>query len=225
LTRYDAAHAYQVARLVSRERRVLQLGLGDLPQVPEDVRRELAVRIRANRLLDDLDAREQVAVLLHVEGDPLGDAGGDRHRLVDVVQLAVDPVRQHLGADAQDLRQVEQDLLQLVSGLLSVHGHHEAHPVIHQDVAVRVQDPAAGGGHLDRAYRVRVGRRTVLLVGQHLEEPQPRGERSEHERHQQREDLQPQPDPTLGHGTLTSAPRVAAATPAPPAAARGGTAE
>ena len=72
----DARLADDVARRVVLELRQLHLGVGDLADVAEDVRRDLAVRVLAHGDGRHLDAREQVRVLR--------DVADGLHRHVDL---------------------------------------------------------------------------------------------------------------------------------------------
>ena len=81
--------------------------------------------------------------------------------------------------------------LRLVPQLVAVDADLEALPVVDEASAVAIEDVAAQGVGRHRPQRVVACVPFVLGSRQDLEEPQPRREGHEHERHDEREDLQP----------------------------------
>jgi hypothetical protein len=90
--RLHARFADDLARAVPLERRVVQLGLGDLAHVAEDVGREVAVRVLAQGSQLVGDPREHLGVLLDVEDLLLRHVLGHRDRLVWQVADAVQAI-------------------------------------------------------------------------------------------------------------------------------------
>ena len=200
----DPRHADQVAGLVVGEPGILELLLGHLAEVPEDVRAHGPRRVLAHGHLQDVDAGEIGRVLLDVVRDAPGHVDRDRDRAEDVVAGVVQPRPELIGRDIEELGQVEQDALGVVAERLTIDRDDDARSVVDQRVAVRVVDHAARRGHLDQADRVVLRVLLVLLGGEHLEEPEPRRERREHHQHQRGQDLHAKAHPGFGHGRLTA---------------------
>ena len=147
---------------------VVQLLPRDLADGPEQVRTDLSVRVLAYELALDLDPLEAVEALEHVGRDLVGHVGLDRRgrerqRLEVALGAPLDPVRLH----AQQLPEPLVDLAPLVAIVRElVRAHHEREPaaVVHQHVAVAVDDLAARRLHLDLAHDVAAGLRGVLVA-------------------------------------------------------------
>ncbi len=217
----DAEHAHAVAGLVGGERRGRELVLGHLAEVPDHVRTERAERVRTHRDLEDVDARELVAVLLDVVRDAPRHVDRDRDRAERVVARVVEAFPELVRRDVQQLRQVVDDALGLVAEILPVHRDDHAHPVVDEHASVRVLDHAALRGRLDQPHGVVVRGGLVLLGREDLEEPEPRGERGEQHDDERHEHLDPHPGPRLGHAGLTTVRAGVTGSPRPPGAATG----
>jgi hypothetical protein len=175
----------------SRRTRVLELLLGDLTEVAQDVGADRAERVVANRELEDVHTREILRVLLHVQRDVLGHADDERHRGEDVIALQriVQTALPAPRPGCPGARTAHQDALGVVAELLAVDREHEPKLVVHQLGPVDVADHPARRGHLDQTDRVVVGLAAELLGRQDLEEPQSGGERGEHHHDERGQDL------------------------------------
>ncbi len=208
-----------VAGPIVLEERVLQLFGADLPQVPEDVRGEIPVGVLPDADGPDADAGETPgALLLQVGGHLLGDVLRDRHGLEGEVGRVLETIDQALGGDAQQHREPREEVL-LVGHVAAVDGHLDGRPVVHEHVPVPVQDLAPRSRQRHEPNPVCLGALTVFVRGEHLEEPQPRGERGEQEGHHPGQDLDPSRHPALVH--LTTGTPSSPASTRPPAAGSG----
>ncbi len=181
--RLDAGLADLVARAV-QPRPPLQVALRHLADVPEHLRREGLVRVVPQIGLLDLDARELGLVLVEVRDLVLADRGLHRDRVERIgdplVDLLREPRRRHLQHPREPLDDVVAALLRQVA-------HPELHggagDVVHDGLAIPVEDRAAGSLDADRAELVPLRRGEVRVARQHLERPEPEEEhREDHER-------------------------------------------
>ncbi len=195
----QAVVADDVARRVALE--VLQLELlgRDLAEVAEHLRRHVALRVRAQRLVLDLDPRELQGALLEVghhlaadvvlehdqveAGDlPLGHLLPGQEAAPRAVRVLLQRARIQVVLDALaqlprlHVEDGDERRKLLVERLLG-HVHQAdadglAGAVADDRLALAVHDVAARRDDLDRAETVVVGLRDELLAAQDLQEPQ-----------------------------------------------------
>ena len=196
----DAGLADGVTRLVAPSQPLArgQLVGVDLAGVPEDVGRQLTLRVLALGQTGVRDARELRRVLAHVNQLLLGDVAGDRHRLVDAVALALDAALELVARDAQDEGEAR----------LHVRAHGQVVAVDRDDVGdavadqldpVAVEDAPARRLGRDQPHAVR--RHGLVLVRRHhLQVPEAHEQGGEERQHDDTEHTQAQARRIGAHG-------------------------
>ena len=157
----DAGLADRVTQPVAAPLPLLQLRVGDLTHVPEDVGGQRVVRVGPLGQGKGVDAGEVRPVLLDVDERVLAHPEGDRHRLVRRVLRVVDTPVQLLRAHAEEGGQAGQGALGAGSELGTADGDRQGDPVVDQGPAPPVEDAAPGRFLVDDA--------DPVLVGPHLE--------------------------------------------------------
>ncbi len=192
---FDACPADQVRGTVVGEPGLVDLASLYLADPSDEVRAQHALRIVPDALFDDLDPFELLRLLPDLEVHLFRHELGDGNGLVAVVQLRVQLLAEHLRGDVEDLGEVGERGLPLVSELVAVDADLEADPVVNEAPPLAVDDVATEGVGRHRPERVVARVPVVLRPGKDLEEPQARRERHEHERHDEGEDLESRPRP------------------------------
>ena len=180
---FHAGFSDYVAGLVEVELGAVQVLLGDLAHVADQVGREAVARVEAALVVDGLQFGQLVAmgldegllilgnVLLQRDGLVLGLAGiasqSSLNLLDGKVQAAGD--ERNVGLEVFDL------VAQQVAGDRGV--------VIDQDAAFAVEDLAARGAHRLLAHAVGLRQLPVVVHAQHLEAPHSRSQYSQHQHH------------------------------------------
>ena len=204
----DAGLAHQRGRRQSLQRGLrLHLLGGDRSDVAEHLRGDVALRIGADGLLLRRYARELVGVLGDVEDRVLGHVLRDRDGLIGPVLRVV-----HAAARASDAGSCRIcDSRNIVASVLS--------PSIcgspaRRSSRVRPPGPCRWLSRILPRFGIVGTSRTWFSCGllrevrrgEHLQEPQPRGERGEHEHDERREHLQPGTGAGLRHRAALPAP-------------------
>ena len=125
---------------------VLQLLLGDLAHIAEQLRRDVPVRVVAEVGGGDLHARKLVPVLSDVADLGLVHPDFDRDRRQRIALSLVDSVPHLSDRDVDDLRQQLQLTVARIPGLRQVGGielDRSAADVVHEHFSVAVEDLAA----------------------------------------------------------------------------------
>ena len=239
--------ADHVAGRVPLEVLILELIGIDLAEMAQQLRRHVALRIGAQVLVADLHAGEVQRVLLQVRAHALahvllhhdqveaGDVAvqhlapreeaGPRAVLVLLHRARPQVVHDLLADLARAHLEHPRQALYLRVELPLRHGHEadaDSGPraVLHEHLALAVDDVAARRDHLDRAQTVVVGLGDELLAAQDLQEPEAEEDDAEQHRGQAEDDRHAQ-----GDGGELDDGLVAAAGPDGPVAAVGVTSE
>ena len=165
-----------VARLQAPVARLLQLFLADLADRAEHVRAKASVRVGANEYPLYLDPREAVLVLLQVVDEVVADVLAQGHRrrrcqLQFLVHGAAHPGQGAVGECGQP-RQLGVALADAGGQFAWVDLQGEAGPVGDQDLAVAVEDFAAGSAREEGTGAVVLGFGEVLFAVKDLQQPE-----------------------------------------------------
>jgi hypothetical protein len=182
--RLDAGLADAVAQLDPVVALVLQLLLGDLAHLPEQMRAHGPVWILAQELALRLNAGEPARALEHVEQQLLTDVLLHRRLCKrERLQLALHPLLQAARIQVEQLGEAPVDLT-AVAGLLRELVRRELDregvAVLDQRLPVPVHDLAARRLHLDLANPVVLCLRLVLVAREDLQVPEPEEDQREH---------------------------------------------
>ena len=170
----DAALADGLVAVVAPAAVVVELLGADLPRAAEDVRGEPALGVGAQEAVAQPHAGELALALGEVVRQSGAHVLGHDDGLEGPALARVDPLLEVGGRDAVELAgQAVQHLLPARAGQLARVDHQVgAGAVAHQQLAVAVEDLAAGRVGDDGAQAVALGGLGVLLAADHLEEPE-----------------------------------------------------
>jgi hypothetical protein len=158
----------------------LQLTWAHLPDDPEDVSGEGAGLVAADVGALDADAGEPLLVLEQVEEQAAVDALLQNDRIARVLRSGADPLADLPLGEPQEVTEPSQLGAALISiarqiGGAQLEGHHRA--IGDQELAVAVENLAAGRVHPHVEDAVVLGERAVVLAVQHLQGPEPEQDR------------------------------------------------
>ena len=184
---FDAGLAERVAGFVPAVGQPIELVLGDLTDIADDVGRHRAERVHPPLHLPGDHAGELVLPLLEEGEERLVDALDQHHReqlvVVEVVVLVEDLLGRHPDDGSEALDHLEE-LVLVVEGAhhLPVERDLADQDVVGEDLAVSVEDPPAHRVEADISHLVLLGLHDELGADEDLEEVEAGEERGE-ERH------------------------------------------
>ena len=172
----------------------VELLLGDLAHVAEDLGRERLVGVVAQEGALDLDSGELRLVLVQVVDLILAHRRLHRDRVDGIGEPLVDLLREDGGLDVQNLGEPLDHVVPaaLLREVADPELHGRARDVVDDHPAAPVEDRAARGLDPDRAQLVSLRIGQVLLTRQNLQRPEPEEEDGEDGEGDDAEDADPE---------------------------------